>query len=74
GLPANPTPQQFADWVVNLGSAVDTLVAKINSKLPTPLVGPQYILSGLNDRTQDYAAFGQGEWFFTRQWSVLMGL
>ncbi len=73
-LPSNPTPDQFVNWAVNLGDAVNNILARLNSAFKQPLVGPQFIQSGLSQRTQDYAAFGQGEWFFTERWSLLLGL
>ncbi|MDR3415204.1 MAG: TonB-dependent receptor [Nevskia sp.] len=39
-----------------------------------PLVKPQSAQSGLDQRTRDYAAFGQGEWFFSPHWALLAGL
>jgi outer membrane receptor protein involved in Fe transport len=56
------------------GSVLDGL---LNSFIPLtgqPLLGVQSAQSGLAQRTRDYAAFGQGEWYFLDTWSLISGL
>jgi len=57
-----------------LGNAVDALLNTINKVLGQPLIGSQSAISGLDQRTKDYAAFGQGEWYFLEHWSLIAGL
>ena len=57
-----------------LGSAVDLLLNTINKVIGQPLIPPQNAISGLDQRTKDYAAFGQGEWYFLDHWSLIAGL
>ena len=57
-----------------LGNAVDALLNTINTVLGQPLIGTQNAISGLDQRTKDYAAFGQGEWYFLEHWSLIAGL
>lgn len=57
-----------------LGNAVDLLLNTINKVIGQPLIPPQYAISGLDQRTKDYAAFGQGEWYFLDHWSLIAGL
>ena len=57
-----------------LGQTFDTLQTAIQKLLGQPLIAQQYAISGLDQRTRDYAAFGQGEWYFLEHWSLIAGL
>ena len=57
-----------------LGNTVDLLLNTIGKLIGQPLIPPQYAISGLDQRTKDYAAFGQGEWYFVDHWSLIAGL
>jgi iron complex outermembrane receptor protein len=56
------------------GDRIDRILAALEQARGQPVVAPQYIYSGLNQRTKDYAAFGQGEWYVTGRWSLIAGL
>ncbi len=78
-LAAGCDPQQHSRGAVlarvhGLGNAVDALLNTINKVLGQPLIGSQSAISGLDQRTKDYAAFGQGEWYFLEHWSLIAGL
>ncbi|MFI4979395.1 MAG: TonB-dependent receptor [Nevskiales bacterium] len=56
------------------GTAVDDVLNTFLDLTSKPLVGDQSAQSGLDQRTKDYAVFGQGEWYFLEQWSLIGGL
>lgn len=56
------------------GQSFDTLLNLIRSTAGNPDAGQQFALSGLTQRTQDYAYFGQFEWSVWKGWSLLGGL
>jgi iron complex outermembrane recepter protein len=56
------------------GVGLDCVLGLIQGLTGQSLIPPQTAQSGLNERTKDYAAFGQGEWFFTNKWSLILGL
>jgi outer membrane receptor protein involved in Fe transport len=70
----NPEDSAWGDKAWQIGNAVDQTLKFLEQRFGQPVVGPQFIHSGLSQRTKDYAAFGQGEWYFTRRWSLLAGL
>jgi len=49
-------------------------VGDLINLLAQPLVGQQEAISGLALRTKDYAAFGNAEWYFAKDWALLLGL
>ncbi len=57
-----------------LGDSLDAILAALKKLTGQELIRPQSVQSGLSQRTKDYAAFGQGEWYFMRKWSLLAGL
>jgi outer membrane receptor protein involved in Fe transport len=65
---------QLGTLAGQLGSSIDQVLQSLDRLLGQPLIQPQSIVSGLSQRTKDYAAFGQGEWYFARHWSLLAGL
>jgi len=75
GCDSNKIPVALCSPVSKLlGNAVDGLLNTINTVLGQPLIGTQNAISGLDQRTKDYAAFGQGEWYFVDHWSLIAGL
>ncbi|MBX6421104.1 MAG: TonB-dependent receptor [Nevskia sp.] len=58
----------------DLGGVLSQTFNLIQQVLGQPLIPQQSAQSGLMQRTKDYAAFGQGEWFFTRHWALIGGL
>ncbi|MDB5978552.1 MAG: TonB-dependent receptor [Nevskia sp.] len=57
-----------------LGTALDDVLNLLQGIIGKPPLGEQSALSGLDQRTKDYAAFGQGEWYFLEHWSLIGGL
>jgi outer membrane receptor protein involved in Fe transport len=62
------------DTAGRIGDSVDALLDALKKLTGHSVVQPQSIQSGLLQRTQDFAAFGQGEWYFMEKWSLLAGL
>jgi outer membrane receptor protein involved in Fe transport len=56
------------------GNLLDNVLNLVQAAAGQPLIGPQTAVSGLSQRTKDYAAFGQGEWYFLEDWSAIAGL
>ncbi len=56
------------------GTLLDGLLNTVMDLTGKPLLGEQSAQSGLDQRTKDYAAFGQGEWYFLEHWSLIGGL
>jgi outer membrane receptor protein involved in Fe transport len=56
------------------GTLLDNILSTYQNLLKQPLIGTQSAISGLAQRTKDYAAFGQGEWYFTDTWSLIAGI
>ena len=72
GLGANPAPGGGIGAL--LGGSLDNLLQLFQKAAGTPLIPEQTAQSGLLLRTEDYAVFGQGEWYFLPQWSLIAGL
>ena len=73
-----PPPPCSVPGLLNLsttpGVGLDCVLGLLQGLTGQPLIPAQNAQSGLNERTMDYAAFGQGEWFFTNKWSLILGL
>jgi outer membrane receptor protein involved in Fe transport len=56
------------------GHSFSDVLNLLNSLVGQPLIPTQSAISGLALRTKDYAAFGNAEWYFTKDWALLLGL
>ena len=74
GCDTNHVPVGLCSLTRALGAGLDDVLNTLQGITGRPVLGPQSAVSGLDQRTKDYAAFGQGEWYFVDHWSLIAGL
>ena len=74
GCDSNKVPVGACSLTRALGVGLDDVLNLLQGIIGKPPLGEQSALSGLDQRTKDYAAFGQGEWYFLEHWSLIGGL
>jgi outer membrane receptor protein involved in Fe transport len=72
GCDAGTLPGFIANIFCGTPAALSGTTKLVDALFP-PTSRPA-VVSGLDLRTRDYAAFGQGEWYFSPRWVLLAGL